>query len=962
MTEPLVPNPNMRPPGIKPASTDDYTMKEGDVENIPMDSPLHPAYKDTTATQRFGIKVAGIGGNIERAYDEAVKFANEYKFGEADSTEDTFRHILLGGLVDGMGEKDPLQKRLFKGFAGKRIDAREDNDPESKIDLVNNKFGRILREAVPNEEEFVKAAKDVALLMRSNDTREVKQDKLKQRYGVEELPINSLDAYERLRSDEFNELPYEMRQSELVSRYKVDPRDAARILVKEPDPMKSTDDYTKREGGALMAQTGVMPMSKAQDDPTGGGPKVAKGRKQTKKPKVQRGLARPMVDPRDEAMKEITQASQQKGSVLPTTQPSVMQAAKGVTAITVGIGAKPDLMKAEKGEPPMGATKKEVADDQHVMMSEGELVVPANVVRYHGLGTYENMRQEALMGLESMEDAGQIEYVGDEKTSKTNDGGLLTAQSGLALGSGPTAASAQFAGLSSSPTTSVAPLSLGRPILDKDGNIIGYEPNTQPTPTQTSGVGLVAPNVGSYETSVKEDFTKPPEGVETPTSPSGGIGEGSGGGGSGFTPAQPRQTSQDYMESFDKNVDALSAGAPTDAMAFQKSDFDDYLKVRQPMSEREGIMGKVGGAVDSAAGYILPFTGYQDQRIRETAANRIKNKQYRSLDEYNSLVNTINLSPLGGEDEGKLAGLITEVKGIAAKEGFDDKAAEAFSKASEEAAKKVDERMNQPVIFKERTAVDNFLDPQPSQEARATREREKKLLSGISPDSVGGSGGLTKEEIRDLDAKRASDAYNESLRKERDARLERDSNPYRMAERMRAEVGGGDTSQMSGAERDVERQRREESERQAAEFDRFQQRERARQKEDEIDRQQGNAPGTSRGTEGGTPTAFEEGGALNCVIATHGLSTGGFTRLEKAKAEIWCGKKYHGKWYGEAFRRGYRDRGQRYINAGQAQEHYQEFKDFVAYGRGVKKGFGLAINYYLRTIQFFITGLFISEK
>ena len=43
----------------------------------------------------------------------------------------------------------------------------------------------------------------------------------------------------------------------------------------------------------------------------------------------------------------------------------------------------------------MGATK-EVADDQHVMMSEGELVVPANVVRYHGLGTYENMGKKHL--------------------------------------------------------------------------------------------------------------------------------------------------------------------------------------------------------------------------------------------------------------------------------------------------------------------------------------------------------------------------------------------------------------------------------------------------------------------------------------------------------------------------------------------------------------------------------------
>jgi hypothetical protein len=88
--------------------------------------------------------------------------------------------------------------------------------------------------------------------------------------------------------------------------------------------------------------------------------------------------------------------------------------------------------------------------------------------------------------------------------------------------------------------------------------------------------------------------------------------------------------------------------------------------------------------------------------------------------------------------------------------------------------------------------------------------------------------------------------------------------------------------------------------------------------------------------------------------------TGGFTLMEKAKAELWCQKTYHGKWYGEAFRRGYRAAGQRCIDQGKAREHYQEFKDFVAYGRGVKKGWGLAFKYYMRTIQFFVTGLFIK--
>ena len=102
------------------------------------------------------------------------------------------------------------------------------------------------------------------------------------------------------------------------------------------------------------------------------------------------------------------------------------------------------------------------------------------------------------------------------------------------------------------------------------------------------------------------------------------------------------------------------------------------------------------------------------------------------------------------------------------------------------------------------------------------------------------------------------------------------------------------------------------------------------------------------------------GGGGGCVIATHGLSTGGFTIMEKAKAEIWCAKKYHGKLLGEAFRRGYRAAGMKHINAGTAESVYQEFKDFVGYGRGVKKGFKIAVNYYWRTFTFIAHGLFLK--
>jgi len=57
---------------------------------------------------------------------------------------------------------------------------------------------------------------------------------------------------------------------------------------------------------------------------------------------------------------------------------------------------------------PSGSLKEEVADDIPVMMSEGEFVFPADVVRYIGLETLMKMRQSAKQGLKTMEKMGQM--------------------------------------------------------------------------------------------------------------------------------------------------------------------------------------------------------------------------------------------------------------------------------------------------------------------------------------------------------------------------------------------------------------------------------------------------------------------------------------------------------------------------------------------------------------------------
>ena len=59
-------------------------------------------------------------------------------------------------------------------------------------------------------------------------------------------------------------------------------------------------------------------------------------------------------------------------------------------------------------EVPAGSMAEEVRDDIPAMLSEGEYVVPADVVRYHGIQTFEDLRNEAKVGLQRMEADGRI--------------------------------------------------------------------------------------------------------------------------------------------------------------------------------------------------------------------------------------------------------------------------------------------------------------------------------------------------------------------------------------------------------------------------------------------------------------------------------------------------------------------------------------------------------------------------
>lgn len=59
-------------------------------------------------------------------------------------------------------------------------------------------------------------------------------------------------------------------------------------------------------------------------------------------------------------------------------------------------------------EVPPGSLPEEVRDDIPAMLSEGEYVVPADVLRYYGMKFFEDLRSEAKMGLSNMEANGRM--------------------------------------------------------------------------------------------------------------------------------------------------------------------------------------------------------------------------------------------------------------------------------------------------------------------------------------------------------------------------------------------------------------------------------------------------------------------------------------------------------------------------------------------------------------------------
>ena len=70
--------------------------------------------------------------------------------------------------------------------------------------------------------------------------------------------------------------------------------------------------------------------------------------------------------------------------------------------------SRTDVDPVSGNEVPPGSLPKEVRDDIPAQLSEGEYVVPADVLRFYGMKFFEDLRKQAKIELERMDRDGRI--------------------------------------------------------------------------------------------------------------------------------------------------------------------------------------------------------------------------------------------------------------------------------------------------------------------------------------------------------------------------------------------------------------------------------------------------------------------------------------------------------------------------------------------------------------------------
>jgi hypothetical protein len=227
-------------------------------------------------------------------------------------------------------------------------------------------------------------------------------------------------------------------------------------------------------------------------------------------------------------------------------------------------------------EVPSGSMAEEVRDDIPAQLSEGEYVVPADVVRYYGVRFFEELRSEAKEGLGDMESDGRIggepvgDY-GDDMLSAEEESELMSitgmAAGGMASYDQPPPQAIGNAGINQEMTRGyqeggVAGVPTIPTTTSETGSTVQFTPQqfpagfaTAPQPRPSRIVTLFSPEGQSvqvvlpdqedtYYTLLSQGYTvqqTTPQPIETPAvvQPSGDTGGGGGGGGYVTPSGQP---------------------------------------------------------------------------------------------------------------------------------------------------------------------------------------------------------------------------------------------------------------------------------------------------------------------------------------------------------------------------------------------------------------------------------------
>ena len=362
---------------------------------------------------------------------------------------------------------------------------------------------------------------------------------------------------------------------------------------------------------------------------------------------------------------------------------------------------------------PSGSLQEEVRDDIPAMLSEGEFVFPADVVRYYGLDTLMKMRQKAKQGLKIMEAMGQMgnseeatipdDIPFDMDDLELAEGGVVKAQQGIYMPPDiNTPTTGQQPGFGTAPDLTP---------IDTAPDMGGYTPPPIADPTPKSFTDLMGgaayDELRTYINDQGQQMQIPfkngepisaiPEGyrprqqsddamgVPAPTFRRATDATDSGSGSMGTAPRtmeQQAEADRARVESVQQlGVDpdkGFMAGRP--ANTFTMKQYEDYLGQKDAkFLSREGVAPRTLEA--------LPLSGmlsrFSDREIRYDAGKKLIDGQYRNRDEYEMLKRVVQSAPIenpiGLNVFGKDQKRHKDRAEAALAKGFDKNAAKKFS-------------------------------------------------------------------------------------------------------------------------------------------------------------------------------------------------------------------------------------------------------------------------------------------